>query len=292
MQHPKASRYAFPASLILLVSIASTLLPDAYAVTLEASLDRETYYAGSSGTLTLTLKDIPRQPVAIDDTRIDLVYYRTGGRIVVDTYSPNNYSIAAGETIVVKVRFNVSASATPGYATILSQVTYTTGSQRRTLSSQPTLLYVESPYRRTAEQLSQEIKSLNANVTSLKVEVAGLKRRVDEISASEKRITTENQKLREDNQAALRSYDEVLGKYREQRELYSKLQTDFKTLSEQNRLEQQKSTILGEKLRTIEYDNYFVNRTLIYYILLSGGVAATAGIVLWFFLTKRIIVTR
>ncbi|MBI2184449.1 MAG: hypothetical protein HYU39_05760 [Thaumarchaeota archaeon] len=263
--------------ILLLLTIAVFItLPKAYGQTLELSLDRNAYLPGSNGEITITLREAPSQRISQANATLEIIYYNTEGRINVDRYSSNSTQAKLGDPVVFRIRLIISSSASPGYANINSQVSYATTGQLKILSGEPKQLYIESPYRKTAEQLAQELSALKSTIASSN-------NSIKQLSDNIKKLTEENQKLTQsNNEQAKKTSDLVL--------TTTKLQDEIRSLNDKLRAEQRKSSSLEQQLALLGIQNYFVGREIINYVTIGTVIIAAGLVFVWLIRSKRLII--
>jgi len=151
---------------------------------IEPIFDKSLYYPGEAGYVNVTLTaerpyEIHLMGVSLSYYTLDSVSYFERNRYfygklltVRDFEQEQTYLISEGERRNVIIHFELSSDSAPGFVQVRFRVDYVEAPVMppivlKTYTSEPRLIYVESPYKRANEILQTTFLQLAANYTDL-----------------------------------------------------------------------------------------------------------------------------
>jgi len=156
--------------IILLCCVALLIVPQvAKAATItSASLDRDTYLAGQTGYVSVTIYNDESEKIRVIELSSTIDYYYTDGTIYIQNFFtnvtlPDEIPVGQSETyhIPISLPINIAAGYTNPKVDARTEIWYP--QTERWLSTEPTTyhlnLYIESPYKQLYETTQQELES-------------------------------------------------------------------------------------------------------------------------------------
>jgi len=189
---------------IALVSLLSflalmSILQIANAATItSATLDKEVYLAGQTGSITVSVHNDESDKIKVTELSASVSYYYTDGTVYVQKFFTSATlpdEIEAGQTETYQIPISLPTNIAPGYVnpTVEAKTDlWSAQAERWMTSDRPTYqlkLYIESPYKQsyedsqeelgttqqeleTAQGEIQELETLNGNLNNLMITFA------------------------------------------------------------------------------------------------------------------------
>jgi capsular polysaccharide biosynthesis protein len=157
--------------LILLLSVVVTVgaLQTAKAATItSATLDKDTYLAGQTGYISVSVYNDKNDKIRVADLSATIDYYYTDGTVYVQKFFTSvalPYEIQPGQTKTFQIPISLPTNIAPGYINLVleartdlwvNQTDRWTASDRATYQAK---LYIESLYKQSYENSQQQLQS-------------------------------------------------------------------------------------------------------------------------------------
>lgn len=163
--------------LSFLVLMGSLQISKAATIT-SATLDKETYLAGQTGYISVTIYNDKSDKIRITELTATINYYYTDGTVYLQKFFSSATlpdEISAGQTETYQIPISLPTNIAHGYTSPIVETRtelWHPQDERWTGSDRPTYqlkLYIESPYKQsyeTSQQELQEQKAANENLNN------------------------------------------------------------------------------------------------------------------------------
>lgn len=167
--------------LISLLSVFAlmSVLPFVNAATIpSATLDKDTYLAGQTGYITVSVYNDKSEKIRVTELSATINYYYTDRTVYVQKFFTSTAlpdEIAAGQTETYQIPISLPTNIAPGFTNLAVETktdVWHSNDERWITSDRPTYqvkLYIESPYRQQYESSQQELQeqqAANQNLSS------------------------------------------------------------------------------------------------------------------------------